>query len=137
MVGYVLNGCAFSVYAALVIYLHLFPDGDKWFIPFALAGLGLAETLPVQQYYLIRMYGCTDGENIRVRKAVKTSHTGTGIGSMAAFLCASQIYDSYGISGVAYVGISIQAVKILTNVIIDLDYYLKNKAKATHTKEVG
>ena len=56
---------------------------------------------------------------------------------MAAFLCASQIYDSYGISGVAYVGISIQAVKILTNVIIDLDYYLKNKAKATHTKEVG
>ena len=48
---------------------------------------------------------------------------------MAAFISASQIYDSYGISGVAYIGISIQSVKILTNVVIDLDFYLRSKKR--------
>ena len=117
-VGYVLNSCALCAYVALVAYIEVFPSGHMWFIPFAFAGL--AETLPVQQYYLIRMYGCTDGENTNVRRAVKRSHTGTGVGAMAAFLIASQIYDRFDVYGVAYLGLGIQLVKVLVNVIIDL-----------------
>ena len=65
--------------------------------------------------------------HMNVRRAVKASHTGTGLGSMLAFLTTSQIYNQFGVYGVAYLGISIQTVKILVNVIIDLDFHVRNR----------
>lgn len=119
--GYFLNGCGFCAYITLVVLIELYQDAEThWFtyIPFAFAGL--AETLPTQQLYLGRMYGFSEGENIKVRRAVKASHTGTGIGSMVAFLAGPQIYQEYGLLGVAYFGVSIQMVKILTCMVLDL-----------------
>ena len=119
--GYFLNGCGFCAYITLVVLIELYQDAEThWFtyIPFAFAGL--AETLPTQQLYLGRMYGFSEGENIKVRRAVKASHTGTGIGSMVAFLAGPQIYQEYGLLGVAYFGVSIQMVKILTCMFLDL-----------------
>jgi len=118
-VGYILNGLALITYIVLVTYLTFNPEGELWYIPFAFAGL--AETLPIQQYYLVRLYNSFDDEDdMKVRHAVKASHTGTGVGSMAAFVVTSQIYSRFGLKAVSYFGLSVQIAKILTNIAIDM-----------------
>ena len=86
-------------------------------MPFALTGL--AETLPIQQYYLMSHFGTSDGEDVNLRRAVKASHTGTGIGSMTAFIAASQVYSRFGVLGASYLDLSILSMKIMTNNLID------------------
>ncbi|MGB0424112.1 MAG: hypothetical protein ACPGED_07315 [Flavobacteriales bacterium] len=122
VIGYILNGLALITHIVLVTYLAVNPEGKLWYVPFAFAGL--AETLPIQQYYLVRLYNSFDTEDdMRVRHAVKASHTGTGVGSMAAFVVTSQIYSRFGLKAVSYLGLSVQIAKILTNISIDLRYF--------------
>ncbi len=135
--GYVLNVLALLTYVALVIYIEVLPDGKYWYIPFAF--LGPAETLAIQQFYLIKLYGADVHEdNMDLRHAVKASHTGTGIGSMAAFLTSSRVYAAYGIPGVSYLGLGIQAAKIVTNLMIDRMIFIQgqNFVKNTTVKNI-
>ena len=67
----------------------------------------------------MRLFENINDSYMKIRHAVKASHTGTGVGSMAAFVAASQIYSRFGIYGAAYLGLSIQLVKVITNVSID------------------
>ena len=55
-----------------------------------------------------------------LRRAVKETHTSTAIGSMVAFIAASQVVQRFGIPGVSYLGLGIQAMKIFTFFVIDV-----------------
>lgn len=68
----------------------------------------------------MKMFGANvDEDNMNLRRAVKATHTSTAIGSMAAFIAASQVYQKFGIPGVSYLGLAIQAAKLLTFSLID------------------
>lgn len=125
VVNYVLNGITLAAYIAFVTYINVSPDGQLWFVPFIFAGL--AETLPIQQLYLLGLFGDAEEDNMSLRHAVKASHTGTGIGSMAAFIAATQVYSRYGINGVAYLGLGIMLGKLATNLQIDYLHYHNKK----------
>ena len=127
MINYSLNGVTFVAYLAFITYIKVVPDGKLWYIPFVFAGF--AETLPIQQLYLLGLFGDADEDDLSLRHAVKASHTGTGVGSMAAFLSASQIYSRFGISGIAYLGMSIMILKVATNLQIDYLHYHNNTKK--------
>ena len=116
--GYCLDGICLIGYIALTIYIELSRNGKYWFIPFTI--FGICETLPLQQFYLMKMFGANvDEDNMNLRRAVKATHTSTAIGSMAAFIAASQVYQKFGIPGVSYLGLAIQAAKLLTFSLID------------------
>mmetsp|Transcript_20580 Transcript_20580/g.45816 ORF Transcript_20580/g.45816 Transcript_20580/m.45816 type:complete len:347 (+) Transcript_20580:131-1171(+) len=124
-INYVLNGVAFVSYAALVAYIEIDDDGKMWFIP--LLFTGSAETLAIQQLYLMGLFGTADDDNASLRNAVKKSHTGTGIGSAVAFLAASQVFSHFGVQGIAYLGFGIMVAKIVTNLLIDYLHHRKQK----------
>jgi len=126
-INYILNGVTFFAYLAFITYIKVVPDGKLWYIPFVFAGF--AETLPIQQLYLLGLFGDAEEDDMSLRHAVKASHTGTGVGSMAAFLSASQTYSRFGISGIAYLGMSIMILKVATNLQIDYLHYRSNHKK--------
>ena len=131
-VNYILNGIAFTAYIIFVIYIEVIPDGTLWYIPFFFAGL--AETLPVQQQYLIAFFGDEDAideekDDMKLRHAVKASHTSTGIGSMTAFVLSSQMSQRFELYGVAYLGVSIMCLKLITNLVIDYLLYRRKQQK--------
>lgn len=118
VVGYILNSLALITYIFLVAYLYLNPEGSLWYIPFAFAGL--AETLPIQQFYVMRLYNSLRDDDIIVRQALKASHTSTGIGSIATFIATSQVYSRLGLKAVSILALLFQSAKMLTNIIIDV-----------------
>ena len=99
------------------------PDGNYWYVPFVFTGL--AETLPIQQFYLMKHFGTSDGEDIYMRRAVKASHTGTGVGSMTAFIAASQIFSSFGIHGTSWLGLTFLSLKIMADILIHALFWIK------------
>ena len=128
-VNYILNIVALLAYLVFVIYTEV-SDGILWFIPILFTGA--AETLPIQQLYLVGLIGEVGENDMALRNAVKTSHTFTGIGSMVAFLIGSQIYVEFNIGGIAYLGLVVMLLKITNNLIID---YLHNKKERRIRKD--
>jgi len=130
VVNYSMNAIAMIAYIVMLTYVLNFPEGKVWWIP--LAFTGFSETLPIQQKYLLGLFPNSEkkdeGEDdMGLRNAVKQSHTGTGVGSMAAFILASQIYSQFEIKGMAYCGLTIMVVKIVTNLIIDYIHFQTEK----------
>merc|ERR1712008_47781 len=117
---FVLTSAALLAYAAMLTMLLTGLGADLWSIPVALPGL--AETLPVQQYFLMRLFRASahSSEELKdeMRELVKQSHTGTGIGSAAAFLTSSQGYQAFGLEGVAVLGLGVASLKLLTEITI-------------------
>lgn len=109
-------------YATMLTMLLTGLGADLWYIPIALTGL--AETLPVQQYFLTRLFQVSvdSSEEVKdhVRELVKASHTGTGIGSAVAFFTSSQGYQTFGLHGVAILGLGVASLKLLTEVTISV-----------------
>ena len=131
-VFYILNGITFAAYIAFTVYIEIVPNGTLWYIPFFFGGL--TETFPVQQQYLTDFYGDKDNkdddnENMKLRHAVKASHTGTGIGSMIAFISSSQMYKRFGLYGVSYLAFSIMCFKLTTNLAINYLHYRRHNNK--------
>merc|ERR1712238_85384 len=131
-VFYILNGITFAAYIAFTMYIEILPNGTLWYIPFFFGGL--TETFPVQQQYLADFYGGKDNndddnENMKLRHAVKASHTGTGIGSMIAFISSSQMYKRFGLYGVSYLAFSIMCFKVTTNLAINYLHYRRHNNK--------
>lgn len=119
---FALTSMALLGYAAMLTMLLTGIGADLWYIPIALTGL--AETLPVQQYFLTRLFQVSvdSSEEVKdhVRELVKASHTGTGIGSAVAFFTSSQGYQTFGLQGVAILGLGVATLKLLTEVTISM-----------------
>eukprot|EP00536_Pseudo-nitzschia_multiseries_P006858 jgi/Psemu1/304419/fgenesh1_kg.151_\ len=137
VVNYLLNSVAFIAYIVMMVYVFQVPEGNMWFIPLMLTGF--AETLPIQQHYMIGLFPDAEDDDVDLRNAVKKSHTATGIGSMAAFLFASQTYHYASIKGIAVLGFGFMICKIGTNIVIDyihyqneLEYKKKNRRCMQH-----
>jgi hypothetical protein len=130
-INYVLNVIALLAYFAFAMIAQ-FSDTRLWFVPIVFTGF--AETLPIQQLYLVGLFGDGDGDEreMSIRHAVQTSHTFTGAGSCLAFLVGSQIYNSFRIQGIAYLGLAIMVLKLATNLIID---YLHNQKEKKMKKD--
>ena len=112
---------AVILYFSLIVYLDTSIEPTLWYIPIIITGA--AETLAVQQYFLVCIYthakgGTVEPDDLQVRRAVKASHTGTGLGSALAFIASSQTYGLYGLRGVAYLGLAIALLKTATSVAI-------------------
>jgi len=137
VVNYSLNAVAFVGYIAMVIYAFAYPDGDKWFVPIMFTGF--AETLPIQQQYMLGLFPDAEDDDTGLRNAVKKSHTSTGVGSMVAFLLASQTFYRSRIKGIAVLGLAIMISKVGTNLVIDYihhqnerEYERKNRRSMQH-----
>jgi len=130
-VCFLLTSMALLGYAVVLTMLLTGLGADLWYIPIALTGL--AETLPVQQYFLTRLFQVTSdsSEEVKdqVRELVKQSHTGTGIGSAVAFLTSSQTYQAFGLYGVAILGLCVASLKLLTEFTISMN--LPNDSSGT------
>jgi len=124
-INYLMNVIALCGYIAYVVYVEVAPDGMWWFVPILVTGA--AETLPIQQLYLCGLFGDLHEEDMALRNAVKTSHTWTGVGSMVAFIVGSQIYDEFGVRGMAYLGLTVMILKMAINVQIDILHDRKEK----------
>jgi len=129
-INYVLNVIALLGYFAFAMIAQ-FSDTRLWFIPIVFTGF--AETLPIQQLYLMGLFADGDGDEgaMSIRRAVQTSHTFTGAGSCVAFLVGSQIYDSFQIQGIAYLGLTVMVLKLATNIVIDVLHNKKEKKVKT------
>jgi len=129
-INYVLNVIALLGYFAFAMIAQ-FSDTRLWFIPIVFTGF--AETLPIQQLYLMGLFADGDGDEgaMSIRHAVQTSHTFTGAGSCVAFLAGSQIYDSFQIQGIAYLGLTVMVLKLATNIVIDVLHNKKEKKVKT------
>ena len=128
---------AVVLYFSLIVYLETSTDPTLWYIPITITGV--AETLAVQQYFLVCMYSQAKGETIepddpQVRRAVKASHTGTGLGSALAFITSSQTYELHGLRGVAYLGLAIAVLKCATSIAIGMA--LPRSGRCTSTSKI-
>ena len=134
-INYVLNVIALLGYFAFAMITQ-FSNTRLWFIPIVFTGF--AETLPIQQLYLVGLFGHGGGNEreMSIRHAVQTSHTSTGAGSCIAFLVGSQIYNKFRLRGIAYLGLTVMVLKLATNIVIDVLHNKKEKkAKTMYRKD--
>jgi len=133
-VCFALTFVALVAYAAMLIMLWTDVSAKLWYVPIALAGL--AETLPVQQYFLIRLLQVSEDSSEelknRARELVKQSHTGTGIGSAVAFFGSSRCYQAFGLYGVAVLGFGVASLKLLTEATISTAISMKHAGDHSH-----
>mmetsp|Transcript_21026 Transcript_21026/g.46328 ORF Transcript_21026/g.46328 Transcript_21026/m.46328 type:complete len:597 (+) Transcript_21026:42-1832(+) len=119
LVNYALTSWAVVAYLTMLVYVLADDTPSHWY--FLVMLTGVAETLPVQQHFLLKMFSNARPEDARhVNEAVKASHTATGIGSALAFLSAPQLYTHWGLSGVGLLGVSISVMKLIVSLAIQL-----------------
>jgi len=118
--NFLLTSVSVVCYAGLVTARLIDPKFEHWF--YFMIPTGLSETLPVQQHYLSRLMQVdTDsqiGQTI-MRRYVKKSHTGTGVGSAAAFITSAYAMGVFKVLGVGFLGLGVAVLKLLLVVVIE------------------
>merc|ERR1711933_509106 len=132
VVNYVLNGISLLGYTGFVLYMEFGDGGILWCIP--LLFTSLSETMAYQQLCMLQYF---DGvgisrDDMTVRVAVKASWTAAGVAAVLSFIAASQLYEAFGLRGVAYAGLASMALKVA--VIVQIDYLHFRKMKAIEGK---